>query len=117
MNCFLFTNGDDRDDEDGIVSRASKVSSLGSYEFFSHHRANDPRCRSAAAVFRLEKRGRRTAVLWSLEMEALGYLSDAIVNVWQGFGNPSLVVHEDEMGDSHLGFTFSWNDNFQEGQK
>ncbi|KAL6979183.1 non-specific serine,threonine protein kinase [Sarracenia purpurea var. burkii] len=73
MNCFLFTNGEDRDDEDGVVSRASKVSwtrsfsvasssfgtrrsesdlmsrdfacadSLGSYEFFSHRRANDLR--------------------------------------------------------------------------
>ncbi|KAL6996617.1 homocysteine S-methyltransferase [Sarracenia purpurea var. burkii] len=53
-----------------------------------------------------EKRGGRTTVLWSPEMEALGCLSDAIVNVWQGFGNPSLVVHEDERGDSHLGFYF-----------
>ncbi|KAL6979116.1 hypothetical protein U1Q18_020780 [Sarracenia purpurea var. burkii] len=69
----------------------------------------------AAAVFRPEKRGGRMAVLWSPEMEVLGCLSDAIVNVWQGFGNPSLVVHEDERGDSHLGFTFSWNGNFQEG--
>ncbi|KAL6995477.1 hypothetical protein U1Q18_005614 [Sarracenia purpurea var. burkii] len=153
---------DDRDDEDGVVSRVSKVSSLGSYEFFSHRRANDPRSRSATAVFRPEKKGgfrvrcarisrngsylnhesvlqaaeqicrhlkknpvrerrgrtcgrggggsgyslrplawicrgsgcvltSRTAVLWSPEKEALGcrcWSVDALVNVWQGFGNP-----------------------------
>ncbi|KAL7001412.1 hypothetical protein U1Q18_002562 [Sarracenia purpurea var. burkii] len=43
-----------------------------------------------AAMFRPEKRGGRTVVLRLLKMEALGCWSDAIVNVWQGFGNPLL---------------------------
>ncbi|KAA8549272.1 hypothetical protein F0562_000956 [Nyssa sinensis] len=71
MKCFHFTNGETRDDEDGVVSRASKVSwarsfsvasssvdtrrseldsesrdftdSVGFYEFLSQRRANDLR--------------------------------------------------------------------------
>ncbi|KAL6987533.1 hypothetical protein U1Q18_013278 [Sarracenia purpurea var. burkii] len=43
---------------------------------------------AAAAVFRPEKRGDRTAVLWSPNMETLGcrcWRADAIVNVWDSF--------------------------------
>ncbi|KAL0537237.1 hypothetical protein IC582_026212 [Cucumis melo] len=72
MKCFHFTNGERRDDEDGVVSRTSKVSwarslsmasstfdtrrsefdsdysrdfsdSIGFYEFLTHRRANDLR--------------------------------------------------------------------------